>query len=100
MIQMTSREHVIAGKEITGPDRVPFKHCVLPASFRAHPKLPDLLAPYPSDFEGENGRPTGYLNIPTAKGKSSTAFPSLCYSPPFVPSPTSLFLPASSPAIL
>ena len=58
---MTSRERVIAAIDFTGPDRVPFRHCVLPASFQGHPDLPRLLAHYPSDFEGENGLPPAVL---------------------------------------
>ncbi len=58
---MTSRERVIAAIDFAGPDRVPFRHCVLPASFQAHPGLSDLLARYPSDFEGENGVAPGKL---------------------------------------
>jgi uroporphyrinogen decarboxylase len=58
---MTSRERVIAAIEFTGPDRVPFRHCVLPASYRAHPRLAELLGRHPSDFEGEDGRPPAAL---------------------------------------
>ena len=58
---MTSRDRVIAAIEFTGPDQVPFRHCVLPASFQAHPALSDLLTRYPSDFDGENGVPPSTL---------------------------------------
>jgi len=58
---MTSRERVIAAIEFTGPDRIPFRHAVLPASFRSHPQLEELLARYPSDFEGEDGAAPGDL---------------------------------------
>jgi len=54
---MTSRERVIAAVEFTGPDRLPHRHCVLPAAFPAHPHLPRLLGEYPSDFAGEDGLP-------------------------------------------
>lgn len=53
---MTSRDRVMAAIDFTGPDRIPFRHCVLPASFQRHPGLPGLLARYPSDFEGEDGQ--------------------------------------------
>ena len=66
---MTSRERVTAAIDFTGPDRVPFKHCVLPAAFTAHPGLADLLARYPSDFAGEDGAAPNELPPGWRKGQ-------------------------------
>lgn len=54
MSAMTSRERVIAAIEFRGPDRIPIRHCELPASYRALPGLLALYRQYPSDFAGEN----------------------------------------------
>ena len=58
---MTPRERVVRAIEFSGPDRVPHRHCCLPASFAAHPRLPELYAEYPSDFAGEDPEPPGRL---------------------------------------
>ena len=51
---MTARERVIAAVDFAGPDRVPLRHCALPAAFAAHPWLPALYAKYRSDFTGND----------------------------------------------
>ena len=51
---MTGKERVTAAIEFTGPDKVPHKHCFLPATLKSHPDLFELLRKYPSDFEGED----------------------------------------------
>jgi hypothetical protein len=53
---MTSRERVIAAVEFKGPDRIPHRHCFLPAAFLAYPQLENLYLRFPSDFAGQNGR--------------------------------------------
>jgi len=51
---MTSRERVIAAIEFKGPDKLPHKHCYLPATVKKYPGLRKLLKQYPSDFAGED----------------------------------------------
>jgi uroporphyrinogen decarboxylase len=50
---MTSRERVLGAVNFTGPDKIPFIHCHLPAALQIYPKLKQLLAQYPSDIVGE-----------------------------------------------
>jgi len=48
--EMTGVERVTAAIELTGPDRLPHKHCFLPATVRRYPGIIQLLQEYPSDF--------------------------------------------------
>ena len=52
--EMTGRERVTAAIEFTGPDRLPHKHCYLPATLKSHPGIIQLLREYPSDFVGDD----------------------------------------------
>jgi uroporphyrinogen decarboxylase len=52
---MTGRERVIAAVEFKGPDRIPHKHCFLPAAFIRYPRLSELYRRFPSDYAGEDG---------------------------------------------
>lgn len=52
--EMTSRERVIAAIEFKGPDRLPHRHCYLPATIKQYPDLGKLLKEFPSDFAGDD----------------------------------------------
>ena len=53
---MSGKERVTAAINFAGPDRVPHKHCFLPATVKRYPELISLLRKYPSDFAGEEYR--------------------------------------------
>lgn len=59
---MNSRERVVRAIEFAGPDRLPYRHNVLPGAYLHHGSaLSDLLARYPSDFaETGYGEPSEY----------------------------------------
>ena len=50
---MTSRERVQAAVNFSGPDKIPFMHCYLPASFKIYDGLEELIQRYPSDIVGD-----------------------------------------------
>lgn len=52
--EMTGRERVVAAIEFKGPDRLPHRHCYLPATLKQYPDLGKLLQKFPSDFAGED----------------------------------------------
>ena len=50
---MTSKERVHAAVEFSGPDKIPFIPCYLPASLKHYEGLAALLEKYPSDIAGD-----------------------------------------------
>ena len=62
--QMTSRERVIAAIEFSGPDRLPHRHCYLPAALLKYPQISRLYKKYPSDFAGEHAAELQNTDLP------------------------------------